>query len=568
MAREIHHDIGSKSLEETESLPFGKECHQRSHRRGNSYLAEEIRSSKQGETAARKVGGGAGIDRDGGKGIIMDVLLTFTGFHDPYFKGLVDQAEQPGPILSLLSTRSFDHIFLFDTPTTKTVTRETKSVIAKLYRKSEVEIVYIELDDPTDYQSIFKGLRSNIPRIFEKLQSAKFFVAVASGTPQMHACWVLLTASGEIPARILHVRPPRFATKTRPLVSEVDLSCREFPTVRFEGGPICVEENKIDVDSARLQLGIVGDHPSMHRALETGAMLASSQAPILILGETGTGKELFARFIHRLSGRAPEKFVPVNCAAIPEDLVESLLFGHKKGSFTGAINDQVGKFDAANKGTLFLDELGDLPLPAQAKLLRVLQDGLVEPIGHTKPHRVDVRIVGATNRDLRRLVRQAKFREDLFYRLNVGEIKLPPLRERRSDIPKLGLHILDKLNNSLRRPKRLSAEALSRLQSHNWAGNVRDLENIIERSVRLCRRDVLDADDLLITEPVTYADPLEALPEPYEGFSLDEFLGSARKQMLLRALEAANGNQSQAARLLGISPQAVHKFLQQSRPKT
>jgi two-component system response regulator PilR (NtrC family) len=165
-------------------------------------------------------------------------------------------------------------------------------------------------------------------------------------------------------------------------------------------------------------------------------------------------------------------------------------------------------------------------------------------------------------------VRQGKFREDLFYRLNVGEIKLPPLRERRSDIPMLALHILDGLNGSLRRPKRLSSEALSRLQSHSWPGNVRDLENVIERSLRLSRHDVLNADDLLITEPVTYADPLDALPDPYEGFSLEEFLGSARKQMLLRALESTNGNQSQAARLLGITPQAVHNFLQKSKSKT
>jgi transcriptional regulator with PAS, ATPase and Fis domain len=357
-------------------------------------------------------------------------------------------------------------------------------------------------------------------------------------------------------------------TKEHPLVSEVDLSSREFPTVRSQAGLITVEENEVDVDSARIQLGIVGDHPAMQRALAMGAMLAPSQAPILIFGETGTGKELFARFIHRLSGRTREIFVAVNCAAIPEDLVESILFGHKKGAFTGAITDQVGKFDAANEGTLFLDELGELPLPAQAKLLRVLQDGLVEPIGQTKPHKVNVRIMGATNRDLRKLVRQGKFREDLFYRLNVGEVKLPSLRERRSDIPKLALHILDRLNGSLRRPKRLSSEALSRLQSHNWGGNVRDLENVIERSVRLCRRDALEADDLLITEPVTYADPLDALPYPSVGFSLEDFLGSARKQMILRALEAANGNQSQAARMLGITPQAVHKFLQQSKPRT
>jgi len=497
----------------------------------------------------------------------MNVLLTFTGFHDPYFKGLVDQEEQPGPILSLLSMRSFDHIFLFDTPSTQQVTRETKEAITKIHRRSEVHVLKINLTDPTNYKEIFRGIRAKLPLIVEEFNSARFFIAVASGTPHMHACWLLLASSGEIPARILHVRPPRFVTKETPLITEVDLSSREFPSVRFHSGLIQEEENTIDSDSVRTQLGIVGDHPSVHHTLQMGAMLAPSQAPVLIFGETGTGKELFARYIHRLSGRPRETFVAVNCAAIPEDLVESLLFGHKKGAFTGAINDQVGKFDTADKGTLFLDELGELPMPAQAKLLRVLQDGLVEPIGQAKAHKVDVRIVGATNRDLRKLVRQGKFREDLFYRLNVGEIKLPPLRERRSDIPKLALHILDRLNGSLRRPKRLSAEALSRLQSHNWAGNVRDLENVIERSVRLCRNDVLGADDLLITEPVTYADPLDALPEPYEGFSLDEFLGSARKQMILRALEAANGNQSQAARMLGITPQAVHKFLQ-SRPKT
>ncbi|MFH1740600.1 MAG: sigma-54 dependent transcriptional regulator, partial [bacterium] len=350
-----------------------------------------------------------------------------------------------------------------------------------------------------------------------------------------------------------------------PMVREIDLSSREFPAVRFQPESLPVEENGIDADAIRNQLGIVGDHPAMWHVLDIGALLAPSQAPMLILGETGTGKELFARFVHRLSGRPRETFVVVNCAAMPEDLVESLLFGHKKGAFTGAITDQIGKFDAAEKGTLFLDELGELPLPAQAKLLRVLQDGLVESVGQTKPHKVDVRIVCATNRDLRKLVRQGKFREDLFYRLNAGEIRLPPLRERRSDIPKLALSILDRLNGSLKHPKRLTSEALSRLQSHDWAGNVRDLENVIERSVRLCRQDVLDADDLLITEPITYADPLEALPNPCEGFSLDGFLSSARKQIILRALETTKGNQSQAARLLGITPQAVHKFLRESK---
>lgn len=498
---------------------------------------------------------------------MMDVLLTFTGFHDPFFSGLIDQTEQPGPILSLLTTRAFDHIFLFDTPSTRKITRETKEAILKRHPNIEVVIREVNLSDPTNYQEILQGLRNHILSIIEGMLSTRFYVAVASGTPQMHACWFLLIASGEIPAKILHVRPQRFVTSENPLVSEIDLSSPEYPSVRFQDGPVTFEESSRDTESVRIQLGIVGDHPAMKEALETGEMLASSEAPILILGETGTGKELFARYVHELSGRSQALFITVNCGALPEDLVESLLFGHTKGAFTGAIHDQIGKFDAADKGTLFLDELGDLPLQAQAKLLRVLQDGMIEPLGKANGHKVDVRIVAATNRDLRKFVRQGKFREDLYYRLNVGEIELPPLRERRSDIPKLALHILDRLNATLRRPKRLSTDALSRLQSHSWEGNVRDLENVIERSIRLCRQDVVDADDLLITEPVTYADPLNTLPDPFEGFSMDEFLGSARKQLILRALEASKGNQSQAARKLGITPQAVHKFLQQSKLK-
>ncbi|MEW6184211.1 MAG: RNA repair transcriptional activator RtcR family protein [Thermodesulfobacteriota bacterium] len=496
----------------------------------------------------------------------MDVLLTFTGFHDPYFKGLIGQEEQRGPILSLLSLRPFDKVYIFDTPATKKLTIATQKAIYKQDKKIDVEVLKIDLDDPTDYQAILKGLRYHIRELQEKQSEANYFIAVASGTPQMHACWVLLTAAGEIPAKILHVRPPRFVTKESPMLSEVDLTAREFPVVRSQAGMIFSEDKTVpDIGTVMTQLEIVGDHPKIFRVLETGALLAPSKAPILIFGETGTGKEIVARFIHRLSDRKNEPFVPINCAAIPEELIESLLFGHKKGAFTGAISDQAGKFDVADKGTLFLDELGDLPPSAQAKLLRVLQDGLVEPIGDKIPHTIDVRIIGATNRDLHKLVRQGKFREDLYYRLNVGELKLPPLRERRQDIPKLALHALDRINGTLRNAKRLSPEALSRLLAHNWPGNVRDLENVIERSVRLCRNDVLQADDLLITDPISYADPLEALPVPFEGFSLDEFLTSARKQLILRALETSDGNQSKASRLLGITPQAVHKFLQQTK---
>ena len=495
----------------------------------------------------------------------MNVLLTFTGFHDPYAVGLIGQEEQAGPILSLVATIPFNRVILFSTPRTEKNTSATQDALSTLYPKMVVEVRDFPLVDPTDYITILRGLRIHIRDILDNTPKSNYFIAVSSGTPQMHACWVLLAACGEIPARILNVRPSQFVSKDLPLVTEVDLTSPDFPIIRSN---VCRIESPDasppDLDTAIREIGIVGDHLSIRKPLEIGAALAPSTVPILILGETGTGKELFARFVHRLSGRAVEKFIPINCAAIPKDLFESILFGHKKGSFTGATTDLIGKFDLAHEGTLFLDELADFPITTQAKLLRVLQDGIVEPIGERKPHKVDVRIIAATNQDLGKAVREGRFREDLYYRINLGEVRLPALRERKSDVSKIALYILDKVNATIRRPKRLSPNALARLQNHSWPGNVRDLENVIERSVRIARQDLLDADDLMIADPVTYADPLSALPEPHEGFSLEEYLTSARKQLILHALEMAKGNQSEAARLLGISPQAIHKFLQKS----
>src|SRR5215510_12253692 len=353
----------------------------------------------------------------------MKILLTFTGFHDPYAVGLVGQEEQPGPILSLVGTRSFDRVVLFSTPGAEKNTLATKEALQALHPKLDVEVRDFSLANPTDYIAILRGLRAHLRDICDSNSQAQFFIAVASGTPQMHACWVLLAASGEIPCHILHVRPPRFVSKDHPLVSEVNLTSPDFPLVRASVGTLEVPDTPPpDVETAIQQLGIVGDHPAIRKALEVGTTLAPSTVPILILGETGTGKELFARLVHWLSGRPLDRFVPLNCAAIPKDLVESVLFGHKRGAFTGATSDQIGKFDQANGGILFLDELAELPLPTQAKLLRVLQDGLVEPLGDQRAHRVDVRIIAATNQPVRKAIQQGRLREDLYYRLNVGEV--------------------------------------------------------------------------------------------------------------------------------------------------
>jgi len=498
----------------------------------------------------------------------MNILLSFTGYHDPYSLGLIGDDEQPGPILSLVANKSFDTVILFSTPNMKTSTNATKDALNKLYQDMHVTIRDLAIGDPTNYFEILKLLRINVFKIIEENPSANYYISVASGTPQMHACWLLLVASGEIPAQLIHVRPAKYVSKDRPIISEIDLTSKHFPAVQFSNiaceSIASYSSENTDIINAIRENGIVGDHPAMKKNLEIAAALADSNVPILILGETGTGKELFARFIHSLSKRLPESFIPINCAAMPKDLVESMLFGHKKGSFTGAVTDQIGKFSEADEGTLFLDELGELPLNSQAKLLRVLEDGIIEPIGSSKKRKVDVRIIAATNQSIDKSIKNGQFREDLYYRLSVGEIQIPPLRKRKTDIPKIALHILDRINKSLKTPKRLSSKALLRLQGHIWPGNVRDLENVLERSLRLTNKKILDADDLLITEPVKYADPFAALPEPGDDFLLEEYVAGARKQLMLKALEKANGNKSEAARLLGITPQAVHKFFKKS----
>ncbi|MEW5975969.1 MAG: RNA repair transcriptional activator RtcR family protein [Acidobacteriota bacterium] len=495
----------------------------------------------------------------------MTTLLTFTGFHDPFSLGLVGDEEQVGPILSLVAAREFDRVILFSTPNTEQNTVSTESELKSRHPQVKVETRWLPLEDPTDYVAVLRGLRLHLPGIVEEVIGSEIFISVASGTPQMHACWVLLAASGEIPARILHVRPPRFVTRDHPMVSEVDLTKPEFPAVRSNVLQLQPVDSPVpDVSGIIRELGIVGEHPSLQSGLETAAALAPSDCSILILGETGTGKELVARFIHRVSARNRKPFVPLNCAAIPVELAESLLFGHRKGAFTGAMSDQAGKFVQAHGGTLFLDEIGDLPPSAQAKLLRVLQDGTIDPLGGKNSQKVDVRVVAATNVDLVKEIQEKRFREDLYYRLTVGLIQLPALRERRSDIPKIALHVLDGLNQRLRMPRRLSPGALVRLQNHPWPGNIRDLQNVLERSALLTRKEVLEADDLQMTL-ASSEDTLSGLPEPHEGFSLQAYLERVRDQLFRRALEITGSNQSEASRLLGVSPQAVSKFVQNKR---
>ncbi len=307
-------------------------------------------------------------------------------------------------------------------------------------------------------------------------------------------------------------------------------------------------------------LELLGASPEIEATRLTIAKLARSQAPVYISGESGTGKELAARLIHAQGPRADQPFVPVNCGAIPEALMESEFFGHRKGSFTGATQNKEGLFQAAAGGTLFLDEVADLPLHMQVKLLRAIQEKAIRPIGEQKETPTDVRILSATHKDLAALVKSGAFRQDLFYRINVIELHVPALRERIEDLPLLAAHILGRLagRNGVRTPE-LTDQALEALSRYPFPGNVRELENILERAMTLCDNGVIRQQDLQLAQHGangSAAEPAAAAPPAANDASalpLEPYLGNIEKETILRALEQSRHNKTAAAKRLGIS---------------
>jgi DNA-binding NtrC family response regulator len=305
---------------------------------------------------------------------------------------------------------------------------------------------------------------------------------------------------------------------------------------------------------------LVGASAAMREVQKSIGLLADSDATVLLLGETGTGKEVVARAIHQHGLRARAPFVPVNCAAIPAELLESLLFGHVRGAFTGAVADRTGSFRDAQGGTLFLDEIGDMDLAMQAKLLRALQERVVTPVGG-RPVPIDVRVVAATHRDLLQAVRDGRFREDLYYRLGVVPVALPPLRERLADIVPLAEHFLA-MSAEIGAPKRLSANAAAKLLAHPWPGNVRELLNAMKRASTLVRRPVIEAEDLAFLSAVTHASSSLAGTVDWLAGTMPEAVERVEREMIRRALAASAGNRAQAAELLGIRRQLLYQKLE------
>ena len=308
--------------------------------------------------------------------------------------------------------------------------------------------------------------------------------------------------------------------------------------------------------SLEIEHNIVGESRPMRDVYEFIAKVAATDSTVLLYGETGTGKELAANAIHQNSARAAKPFVPVNCAALTETLLESELFGHEKGAFTGAIAQKKGKFEIAHGGTVFLDEVGELASSLQARLLRFLQDHKIERVGGTTPIGIDVRVIAATNRDLDEAIRSGAFRTDLYHRLDVVKLTMPPLRERRDDIPLLATYFAAKYSKECKRPvKGISREARTLLHSYEWPGNVRELENAIERAIVLGSSELIEPEDL----PERLLETANAGTMPVARYY--EAIGQAKRQLILNALEQANGNYTEAAKQLGVHPNNLHRLI-------
>jgi two-component system, NtrC family, response regulator PilR len=373
----------------------------------------------------------------------------------------------------------------------------------------------------------------------------------------------VITAYGNMDTAIESLKAGAFDFVSKPV---------ELPRLReLVNSALKLAEPKADAEDTADEPGLLlGKSPEIRKLRNQTRKLARSQAPVFISGESGSGKELVARMIHLQGPRREGPFIAVNCGAIPSELMESEFFGHKKGSFTGAVENKDGLFRSANGGTLFLDEVADLPLAMQVKLLRAIQEKAVRPVGDTKEVPVDIRVLSATHKNLPELVQEGSFRQDLFYRINVIELAVPPLRDRPDDIPLLSNHILERIAKEYEcDPAALTPAAVERLRSYDFPGNVRELENVLERAFTLCDADQIDAADLHLGNGVQHAASAsqiiaegqagegEGIAVPDGEIDLEGYLEKIERQAIEKALEATRWNKTAAAKRLGISFRAL-----------
>ncbi len=468
-----------------------------------------------------------------------------------------------GPIKTLIDNVEFDRVVLLS---------NFKADWSRRYAQwlgRDSAIVPVKISNPTDYESIFRTVDGQLSRIRDSnlLRTHELCIHLSPGSPAMAAVWLLLGKS-KYPATFYQTYQGKAWVTDVPFDLAVDFLPDFFAEPDKHLQHLAA---KSPGEIAGFE-GIVGDSQPIRAAVGRAKRAAVRNVPILLLGESGVGKEMFAQAIHKASSRVSAPFVPINCAAIARELLESELFGHTKGAFTGADKDRSGAFAEADGGTLFLDEVGECDLELQAKLLRVLQPPsdqspchrVFRPVGASKDQTSNVRVIAATNCDLIRAIGDGRFREDLYYRLAVITVNLPPLRDRIADIPKTAEALMERINRQLSaegepgyRHKSISAAAMSFVKRRPWPGNVRQLYNVLLQAAVMTDGDTLERQDVaaaLGEMPQLPGDRYDAMDQPLgEGFELEDHLNAIRKHYLRRAMEESRGVKAEASRLLGIA---------------
>lgn len=472
------------------------------------------------------------------------VLISWIGGND--LKAVEGQAV--GPIASTLKNTAFDSVeLLYNYPD-----QQVKRYLRWLgdHCDASLQAHAIQLTSPVDFGEIYQVANQHLNRL--KSESKSLSILLSPGTPAMQAVWILLGKT-RYPCQF-------YQSSVEQGVQKVDipfeLSMEYVPAVSELSG---AKLNKLSGIGAPIDAAfdnIITRNPRMQTLKAQAQILARREVPVLIYGETGTGKELFARAIHNASRRVGQPFVPLNCGAIPHELVDSVLFGHKKGAFTGATSDKPGVFQQADGGTLFLDEFGELEPSVQVRLLRVLQEGAFLPVGGTREQLVDIRIITATHRNLMESVAKGSFREDLFYRVAVGVLHLPPLREREGDLSLLAKTLLATLgeHDDGLKNKKLSPEAKNIIVRHPWHGNVRELQATLLRAALWCRGDTINAEDMhqaLFLMPEKESCLLDK--DVTQGIDIQEIIGEVAGLYIRRALDSTGHSKTRAAQLLGLN---------------
>jgi transcriptional regulator with PAS, ATPase and Fis domain len=462
------------------------------------------------------------------------------------------QSRDLGPIAQAIDQSGFSQLVLLSDFKQKTVDEYTKELKSRYDVK--VEFFPQKLKSPTNYEEIYFADLSTIEKIRSRFPDHEFIYHLSPGTPAMTAVWILLAHSIH-PAKLIESSPE---AGVKDVVIPFDIEATFSPKEKTEFETSVVELSNAKAPEDSQFSGIIHQCESMKQVINQAYRLAMFDIPVLILGESGTGKELFARAIHASSERKDRKMLSINCGAIPKDLLESELFGYVKGAFTGAQKDKKGLIEAADKSTLFLDEVGDLPLSAQVKLLRVLQEGILIPIGSVEEKKVDIRVITATNKDLFTEIEQGSFREDFYYRIAGGTITLAPLRDRKEDIPLLIDHFEELINIRFGKHegwiyKTISKDTKKLMLQHPWKGNIRELQHRITQLLIWSDHSSVPPEVFQSTATTNIKRTESILNRSFdEHFNINALLAEVSRHYLEKSLEVSGGNKSKASKLLGL----------------